>query len=79
MRDSQLLFYVLKSLTLVSILEDRYTMTFYSSELDFGVYSSFKMSYSMNFYLNWLKNYKRSNLKLSDLLYRKHAFNFDLS
>ena len=33
----------------------------------------------MNFYLNWNRNYKRSKLKLSDLLNRKHAFNFDLS
>ena len=59
-RESQLLLYVLKSLTLVSILEDRHTMTFYSSELHFGIDGSFKIRYSMNFYLTWHRNYKRS-------------------
>ena len=77
-RESQWPFYVIKSLTLASILEEKYTMTLYSLEFHFAIDGSFKMRYSIIYYLLWHRNYKRSKLKLSDLLSRKNAFIFDV-
>ena len=37
------------------------------------------MRYCMNFYLNWHRNCERSEFELSNLLNKKHMFNFDLS
>ena len=39
----------------------------------------FKMRYCLTFYLNWHRNYERSNLELPNSLNKKHAFNFSLT
>ena len=47
--------------------------------LHFSIDCSFKMRYCMTFYLNWHRNYERSNLELPNSLNKKHAFNFSLT
>ena len=47
--------------------------------LHFSIDCSFKMRYCMNFYLNWHRNYERSNLELPNSLNKKHVFNFSLT
>ena len=63
--------------SVLALIGSKIATTFQSSEFHFGIDWSFKMSYCMNFYLNWHRNCERSEFELSNLLNKKHIFNFN--
>ena len=63
----------------ISLVGNKNAIRLQSLRLHFSIECSLKMSYCMTFYLNWRKNYEKSNLELPNLLDKKHAFNFSLT
>ena len=62
-----------------SLVGNKYAIRLQPFRLHFSIDCSFKMRYCMTFYLNWHRNYERSNLELPNSLNKKHAFNFSLT
>ena len=62
-----------------SLLRNQNAIRLQPFRLHFSIDCSFKMRYCTTFYLNWHRNYERSNLELPNSLNKKHAFNFSLT
>ena len=62
-----------------SLLRNQNAIRLQPFRLHFSIDCSFKMRYCKTFYLNWHRNYERSNLELPNSLNKKHAFNFSLT
>ena len=57
-----------------SLVENKNAIRLQPFRLHFGIDCSFKMRYCTTFYLNWHRNYERSNLELPISLNKKACF-----